>query len=290
MSENQSGARRFGMLDGKSAAELEELIRQIPLDEIDIDYWNSLMGAYTIRNDISEADVAVAQEKLNKRLLGCEPVFCEETDSSSDNNKTSYLTTHKKTGGIFRLSRAAAVAAVFALMLMVGTITAYALGYDVFGAIATWTKETFIFTYVTDFEEESSIPHKNIGECRDLQEALDEYGVTEKLAPTYVPKGYEQIEFKIYDEDDNLNIVNAFIKDDRTIIISITKNVSSSGAKYQKDEGDPEIYEAGGIKHYIMTNMGNYKAVWNSGEFECGISGLVEKDELIKMIDSIYEE
>jgi hypothetical protein len=39
-----------------------------------------------------------------------------------------------------------------------------------------------------------------------------------------------------------------------------------------------------------MTNVGKYLATWTVNNLECSISGLDSKEELIKMIDSIYKE
>lgn len=63
------------------------------------------------------------------------------------------------------------------------------------------------------------------------------------------------------------------------------------GTEYEKDADDPEEYSKNGVTHYIMTNFGDYFAVWLSGNMECSIyiAGGSTKDELIKIIDSIYE-
>ncbi|MGI5986298.1 MAG: hypothetical protein ACOX7O_10690 [Oscillospiraceae bacterium] len=52
----------------------------------------------------------------------------------------------------------------------------------------------------------------------------------------------------------------------------------------------PEVYESGGISHYIMTNMDSYAAAWTNGSLEGGIFGPKTKNDLLKMIDSIYKE
>lgn len=60
--------------------------------------------------------------------------------------------------------------------------------------------------------------------------------------------------------------------------------------EYEKDFDDPEIYKANGIDHYIMTNMGEFLTVWQVGSLEVSISGVPTREELVKMIDSIYED
>ena len=58
---------------------------------------------------------------------------------------------------------------------------------------------------------------------------------------------------------------------------------------FQKDEGDPIPYEAGGITHLLTTNAGRPVALWANGPAECCISGDITMEELKQMIDSIYE-
>lgn len=58
---------------------------------------------------------------------------------------------------------------------------------------------------------------------------------------------------------------------------------------FQKDEGDPIPYEAGGVTHLLATNVGRPVALWASGPAECAICGDITMDELKRMIDSIYE-
>lgn len=59
---------------------------------------------------------------------------------------------------------------------------------------------------------------------------------------------------------------------------------------FAKDDGSPEIYTKNGIEHYIFTNEGSYRATWLNQNVQCEIIKVVEKAELLKMIDSIYEE
>ena len=81
-----------------------------------------------------------------------------------------------------RFLRVACMAVVFAVLFFGGTITSYAFGYDLWGAFAHWTRETFGFAYVTPTDHPKSYS--------SLQDALSHYGITEPLAPTWIPDGY----------------------------------------------------------------------------------------------------
>ena len=49
-----------------------------------------------------------------------------------------------------------------------------------------------------------------------------------------------------------------------------------------------EIYIKNGIEHYITTNVGEYRAVWSNSGLICEIHCVPTREELIRMIDSIY--
>ena len=81
-----------------------------------------------------------------------------------------------------RLMRVAFVAAVVTVILLAGTITASAFGFDLWGTIAKWSRETFGFT--------SESPIENPEGYDSLKAALSQYGITEPLTPSWIPDGY----------------------------------------------------------------------------------------------------
>ena len=58
---------------------------------------------------------------------------------------------------------------------------------------------------------------------------------------------------------------------------------------YEKNLTNPELYEAGGVTHYIMPNIDSCLVVWKNGNVECSISGVKTMEEVKKIINSIYE-
>ena len=56
-----------------------------------------------------------------------------------------------------------------------------------------------------------------------------------------------------------------------------------------KDDVVPEAYSSGNIEHYIMTNEEEYVVSWNVDNVLCDISGLLNYDDAILMINSIYK-
>lgn len=191
-----------------------------------------------------------------------------------------------------RLMRVASISvAVIATVLLAGTVTASSLGYNLLTVITEWTKETFTFAYPTDVPSHGTSSVQEDMIFSDLQSALDAYGISEKLAPKYIPEGFELMEFTVDDMGDATYFTAVYRnRNDEFIVVSIIQHIGNLVSQYQKNPENPERYEAGGIQHYIMKNMDKYFVAWTHGLLEGNIFDVATKDDLVKMIDSIYEE
>lgn len=190
------------------------------------------------------------------------------------------------------------VAALVALLLLLTVATA-AAGYDIWRMLAEWTAEQITLApgqieYIDP--DDLHIP-KEPGEYTDLQEALTAYGLNRSVVPKWLPEGFVQIHldieaaakgsliifYALYQWEKNPLViqVNIYLEDE--------ERVYDSFGNFQKDEGDPIPYEAGGITHLLTTNAGRPVALWANGPAECCISGDITMEELKQMIDSIYE-
>ena len=79
---------------------------------------------------------------------------------------------------------------------------------------------------------------------------------------------------------------------ENTVSLSVTHyNSEERGNRiYETDPTvPPEIYEAGGVEHYLMMNGGYWRALWRVGDLECSILGKVSLEEMKRIVDSIYE-
>jgi len=191
------------------------------------------------------------------------------------------------------------IAAILAALLMLASVSAAAVGCDLWGWLVLWTRETFTLApgqinYIDP--DDLRIPEEP-GEYASLQEALTAYGLDGPLMPRRLPEGFEmdqlivdadtipsQIIFASYYRrgEDNLSM---------QVDVYLEQEGASSGnfAHFQKDEGDPILYEAGGVTHLLATNAGRPVALWANGPAECAISGNITMEELKTMLDSIYE-
>ena len=96
------------------------------------------------------------------------------------------------------LTRAALAAAAIAALLLATTVTASAFGYDLWGVIAEWSKETFTFTAndradrpAPDAHQAGASADPGEAEYSSLQDALDSYGISTPLAPAWIPERFE---------------------------------------------------------------------------------------------------
>ena len=196
------------------------------------------------------------------------------------------------------LTRTALVAAIIAALLLATTVTASAFGYDLWNVIAEWTKETFTFTAngqvdrsTPDVHQASASSNLEVAEYSSLQDALDGYGISTALAPTWIPDRFELHSISVGETSSFVDFFAHYTCGDDVLFLGITlhKDVPNTYGDWQKDESNPVPYVTNGITHYLMTNLDKEVAVWLNGNYECGITGDISRDELAAIIESIYE-
>lgn len=132
------------------------------------------------------------------------------------------------------------------------------------------------------------------GEYADLQAALDAYGVTEQLAPRWIPDTFKLD--RVYVDETPTSTSTKFYAyyrcNEQSIVIQINMHKNPSEASYatwQKDDMDVNTVEIADRTFYTMRNAGRECAICSHGAFECNISGNISSDELLKIIKSIFE-
>lgn len=281
MSDNRRETFSADILTALTEEQLKEILAmELMSEETDVDLIKRVNAVLESKSEKqTECNVDEKWREFTADYAGTEPLY--DLGKPVSVSQASKTTAPRK----LRITFIARVAAILVIVLMLGTVTAYAFGYDVFEAIATWTKETFSFTQQT-----GQMPQASLTKTSDLQAALAKHGITEKLVPTYLPEGYEPVEFYVENAADSTVFIAIYENSGNSMIIQIRRHISPDDRMdYDKDNSEPELYEVNGISHYIMSNMGKYRTVWTTGSFEGCISDLKTKKELIKMIDSIYE-
>lgn len=180
------------------------------------------------------------------------------------------------------------VAAAAVLVLVIGSsITASALGFDLWGIIAKWTQETFHFGYAGQVDEGEE-PGKDVAlPYSQLQDALDELNIQTALVPTWIPEGYVEVEVKVTESPKHRAFSAKYQCSDKIIIIRLAEYLDGYPMQIEQSDSLLEVYTSNEIDYYIFDNLDNLKAVWINENFECYISGPLSVSEIKEMIDSI---
>ena len=276
-----SERRDYSRFEKLSTEELRIILRQDSmLDEGDASDTEAILAISTIlaEREQKEAPVDVdaawaAFQKEYRPFTDPEPLYALDAEDNTKHPAGSKRPRFMK--------RLIGLAAVIALILTVGTVTAYARRYDLFGYVAKWSRDTFRFVNA----EKTSVPFYN------MSAALSVDGITEPLVPRWLPEGYGEDNVHVSDTPLYVQYFTSCYIGENTIHMTVFhyKSEKRSNVVYETDPTvTPEVYEAGGIDHYLMMNGGYWRALWCVGDLECSILGKVSLDEMKRIVDSIY--
>ena len=178
------------------------------------------------------------------------------------------------------------VAAMLVLVIC-SSITANAMGFELWEVIVKWTQETFHFGYVGEIEETNAPSPDYDNPCASLQEALDKYDIAVSIVPTWIPVGYQEGEIKSFQTPTQRQFVAQYQKGDDSIRIRITDYSDTHPVQVEQSDSLVEIYSLNNIDYYIFSNEDQLQAVWVIEHFECYISGPLTLTEIKEIINSI---
>ena len=187
------------------------------------------------------------------------------------------------------LPRIVGIAAALAIVLFAaGSLIPQANGSNLWSAFIEWTKEAFGYTKTVE-EKRGEIPEQ----LQELAALIQDHGVpTIMLLPTYIPEGYEAVDTRC-DERENATVFTCMLQNGTDSIMLQYRLLEDIDAftEYQKNDAEVEFYTPAETEDvfYIVGNMDLFTATWADGSMECAIYNAPSHDELIKMIDSIYE-
>ena len=195
----------------------------------------------------------------------------------------------KRSGcGHWKRGLVAAIVAI-SILLIGNSISANALGFDLFAVIAKWTQETFHFGTAAGGDTDHD-PKKDSEEVfTDLQNALDDYDITLPLVPSYIPEGYVGIDVKIQDSPKQRVFRALYQNEANAIVVRIAYYLDATPTQIEQNDFLIEVYSTHDLDFYIFDNSGTLNAVWISESFECYISGPLSLSEIKNMIDSIWK-
>jgi len=309
-SEANKNRNKYDGLDRLSTEELRNLLKMQDFSSyanlVDTDYILRILEVIEKReketpNGSALPDTAKAWDSFQKNYLplanaGESLYLAEEEDyvinkaEGSADDIMQVINTpreHRRTLSL----RAAYAAALVVIILLTGTLTAQALGYDVWKAVAQWTRDIFQFVPGTaPSQEVKKTPELTDSHYDTLEKALSTFGIEDvAIVPSWIPERFEAPAIEAIYTPYSTMISAVYTNEDDVLVISLSSVAGDESTHYEKDETAVIQYDRKGITHYIISNNAQYSAVWLSGIYECTIYGTVSEEELKQIIDSVYE-
>ena len=278
-----TSTRDFSHLDKLSTEELQEILRQDSLlddDSSDIDTILYITDLLAKRSDSSNnsKDVEAAWKSFKENyypyISDSEPLY--SFDSPEDK------VVKAKPRRLSRAMKTLSVAAVLAVVIISGSVTASAFGYNLWGAVAEWTRDTFGFT--------QSSQNNGIYPFENLRDALAAYDIDEPIVPQWIPDGYGEDTVQAAETPDSKIIVavSKYGSKEIKLEVKIFDDPSNRHWLYEMFEDDVEKYFSNGIDFYIMKNDDFTRVSWAVGNNECSILCSLKPKEIYRMVDSIF--
>ena len=187
-----------------------------------------------------------------------------------------------------RISKAAAIAAVIAVLLL-----AFPFAVDADGTMDV------LYRFTDSIIELFSPGRKNVDTVghyifetdnpglQQVYDAVVEMGITEPVVPMWLPEGYvlEELERNQMSEIDKLYA--RFVLEDNLFVFQVKSMGSSTDTQYEQENG-AKGYDIFGIRHLVMDNRGQMSVAWVNGNVECMVTTTEDEQLLYDIIDSIY--
>ena len=184
------------------------------------------------------------------------------------------------------------LAGVAAAAVLVVALAGHGLGLDLFRHAVSWTRGEFTFT-----TGEGEMPEEV--SYSDGRAALDAYGVTEPMLPTWNPAwegdDIPGLDVTVTEEDDGTIV---FTEDHRTqsgdgytfVVRQRTSRAQAEAGVQGKDDPDVIVFEFDGRSYYILPlEEEQYRITWACGRYSGEIFGSMDLEQAEHFVRSITE-
>lgn len=273
----------FARYDAMSTVELQQLLREDaskPAGE-----GSDTEALFYVMEVLAKRRKARGEGKSPEEALeSFKQKYGTESERYSDSESVPAASNQR---GMGRWMRGLIAAAAMLVFIVGGSLTACAMGFDLWENIAKWTKETFHFGYAGQLEE-SNVPSIEFDyPCASLQDTLNQCNITAALVPTWMPDGYVEGDVEVTQTPKHRTFKANYSCADSIIVIRIAAYLDSNPMQIEQSDSLVEIYPHSGIDYYIFDNDGFLQAVWIHENYECFISGPLSLPDLRTIIDSI---
>lgn len=289
-----AGAQISGHEDAERVKRLSDKLAAFFADtaDADMDKLDGILSALKEASPLPEGGAFDAEQGLRRfheRLAAQEAA--KQTRTADDGIISSSIRRSKK----HRLFKHLLIAAVLALALAT-SVQGFHLRF--FDLIAQWSSEVFGFKrQAVEYAEITKRPNLALNETREydsVQALLDDFGITAPLFPTWVPERFGEPTVMAGYTDESTYFQIDYREEKQHLHIRVYE-IMPDLHQTEKDEYSAESEWIHGTNFFYMSdNLDGSednieKVVWQNGNFECIIFGSASKDELQKMIYSIYE-
>ena len=269
------------------------LNEELDSEDVNVELIKNITDVLAARTNEAPIDVEAAYQKFFSQYADTELLFSEmeqelgglnANEETPDALRNEPEENHKKVVHFSRMTKLGILVAAILVLFLAGSIVAYAFGFHIWQADVSWDKDNMmVLSGGGEASDASSDPYSSIRKALVLE------GIDWPVVPFYIPAGFSLHDFQAFDTPQGKVYYASFSSNNQKISFRYTLHPNDYNVAFPKDD-EVEIYNANGIEHFVSSNEGRYRAVWENRDVICEIHGVETKEELLKIIDSIYKE
>ncbi len=290
-------SKRYRWLERLPIEELEELLRLAVApqpEEEDSAYIDAILEVMVKKEKeqptgrISDVDQSWKEFQEYYRTEEGIPLHYTEAPRASQAAAPAAHPRRLRRSGLRRTLTVAAIVAVLVAMMGIP-----AFGYEsILQMVANWTAEQFYF--VTGGTPQKQAQEGDLPpvpeEYTALQEALAAQGVGQLLVLRDIPEGFELLTNDFYPFDGtSIDSYVVYQRESDYISFGVVWANEPLSGKYEKDARDVEVITVNDTDHYFFTNRKMQNVVWMSDGVEYSIGTTLPKENLLNLLNSVYE-
>lgn len=145
-----------------------------------------------------------------------------------------------------------------------------------------------------DTDNYAVIRNRPLSECESRtyetpQAMLNDFGLTARLVPTWVPERLGEPEVEASCSSQGLHLAIDYDTGDEFLSIYYSEVISENSSTNEKDYNDADTLKIENMSHFVIIDNDLTKIIWKNGELECHITGNMLYEEMEQVLYSIYE-
>lgn len=179
-------------------------------------------------------------------------------------------------------------------LLLIGTAIASALGINIWSYLFYWDNENLNLEITMpspgiSIADPTATTRFGLNRGDEFDLKLRELNMN-PLLPTWLPDDFALVSVETSITTDLITVLGYYGDQERSmqIIVEMARAVTTT-LQIEKGEVEPIIYERSGKQYFIVDNLTSNNVYWISEPYKIKIGGSVTQDELVQIVDSIYE-